>query len=215
MRRSRSFALLLLAACGCASSRLPDYALPQVQMVDPQQLAKADGVAYRKLTRADFRGKKSPRAGEHGDSDMMAFTCASIATQGGIEVELSQSPGEPFVARPAKVSFVAKLDRDCSWWNPQSIGESEPYLLQHEQIHFAIVELSARDLTRRAKALTATGDSPESAAAALKKKLDALFSASIDAMAERHTRFDVDTSGRNDSKLQQRWFDEVTAELAR
>jgi hypothetical protein len=216
LRPSRAFALLLLVASGCATSRLPDYALPQVQVVDPQQLAKTDGVAYRKLTRADFRGAKSPRAGEHGELDMTAYTCANIATQRGIDVDLRQpGPGEPFVARPMKVAFVARMDRDCSWWNPQPSGESQEYVLQHEQIHFAIVELAARDLTRRTQQLTATGDSPQAAAAALQRRLDTLFQASIDAMAERQKRFDLDTSGRNDAKLQQRWFDDVMAELAR
>jgi hypothetical protein len=215
LRSSCALALLLFVASGCAS-RLPDYAMPQAQVVDVQQLAKADGVAYHTLTRADFRAKKSPLADPDDESHMSAFTCANVLPQGQIEMEARQArAGEPFVARPIHVAFVAKMDRDCSWWNPQARGQPEDYVLQHEQIHFAIVELTARDLTRRARELVATGNSPQAAAAALQRQLDALFRASIDAMTERNTRFDLDTSGRHDPQQQQRWFEAVTAELAR
>ena len=213
--RSSALALLLVAASGCA--RLPDYALPQVEIVDAKELAKADGVPYHKLTRADFRGAKSPLPDARDEAHMSAFTCANVVPQQRqIEMDLRQEgPGEPFVARARKVAFVARMDRNCSWWSPQQPREHQAYVLQHEQIHFAIAEAAARDLTRRARRLDAAGDSPQAAVAALQRELEALFRKSIDAMRERNTRFDLDTSGRYDAQAQQRWFDEVSAELAR
>ena len=213
--RSSALALLLVAASGCA--RLPDYALPQVQIVDAKQLANTDGVPYHKLTRADFRGAKSPLPDARDEAHMSAFTCASVVPQQRqIEMDLRQEgPGEPFVARARKVAFVARMDRNCSWWNPQQPKEHQAYVLQHEQIHFAIVELAARDLTRRARQIAASGDSPEAAVAAAQREIDAVFHEAIDAMSARNTRFDLDTSGRREPELQQRWFDEVSAELKR
>jgi hypothetical protein len=217
VRSRRASALLLCAAAGCASQRLPDYAMPQVEVVDAAKLAHSDGVAYHTLTRADFRGAKSPLPNAVEEAHMSAFTCANVVpVNRKVEMDVRQAkPGAPFVARPKAISFVAKMDRACSWWNPQQAAEGQAYVLQHEQIHFAIVELTARDLTRRARAAEASGDSPQAAVAALKRQLDAVFEAAIAAMSERNTRFDLDTSGRRDPQLQQRWFDDVSAELKR
>jgi hypothetical protein len=215
VRSSRALALLLLAA-GCASQRLPDYAMPQVEVVDAAELAHSDGVAYHTLTRADFRGAKSPLSNAGDEAHMSAFTCANVVPlDRNVPMQVRQTKPGAFLARPKAIAFVAKMDRDCSWWNPQQPAEGRAYVLQHEQIHFAIVELTARDLTRRARATEAGGDSPQAAVAALKRELDAVFEAAIAAMSERNTRFDLDTSGRRDPELQQRWFDQVSAELKR
>jgi predicted secreted Zn-dependent protease len=89
------------------------------------------------------------------------------------------------------------------------------YILQHEQIHFAIAELAARDLTKRVRQLSATGDSPEQTAAALQRAIDGVFRDVMEQMTERNTNFDLDTSGRHDPERQQRWLDQVSGELAR
>jgi hypothetical protein len=204
--------LLLCAAPACAQG--PGAALSPVRIADSPNAANAKGIRYRALTRAVFRAAHPPVAGLHGDAHMNAFTCATIVSQGRIELELRQErPGEPFVARPENPVFVAVMDRDCSWWNPQQDGEA--YVLQHEQVHFAIVEAAARALTRRAREIVAQGASPQTATDAFQRRLEPLFREAIDATTARHARFDRETSGRRDPKRQQRWYDEVSAELAR
>jgi len=211
--RSTRVALLLFAT---ACARLPDYAMPRVELVEAAQLAKTDGIPYRKLTRGDFRARKAPITDASHAAQMSAFTCANVVPKGAIQMELRQQPAERgFVARPAQASFVAKMDRNCSWWNPAPSDEASSYIIQHEQIHFAIAELAARDLTKRVRQLSATGDSPEQTAAALQRTIDGVLVDVMEQMTERNIDFDRDTSGRHDPKRQQRWYDRVTAELAR
>jgi hypothetical protein len=211
--RSTRVALLLFAT---ACARLPDYAMPRVELVEAAQLAKTDGIPYRKLTRGDFRARKAPITDASHAAQMSAFTCANVVPKGDIQMELRQQPAERrFVARAAQASFVAKMDRNCSWWNPAPSDEAPSYILQHEQIHFAIAELAARDLTKRVRQLSATGDSPEQTAAALQRAIDGVFRDVMEQMTERNTNFDLDTSGRHDPERQQRWLDQVSGELAR
>ena len=46
---------------------------------------------------------------------------------------------------PRDLRFRAQMDRKCSWWNPKDLGFPQEYILEHEQIHFALCELGARD----------------------------------------------------------------------
>jgi hypothetical protein len=212
-RISTAIALLLVAtACG----RLPAYALPKAQLVDAAQLAHSDGVPYRQLTRADFRATTPPIDNARHAARMSAFTCANVVPKGELQMEVRQpQPGGAFVARPKQIAFIAKMDRDCSWWNPKQDNDPPDYVLQHEQIHFAIAEAGARELTRRVRDLSATGDSPERAATSLQRAVDSVFRDAIEANTTRNTDFDRDTSGRHEPVLQQRWYEQLSAELKR
>jgi hypothetical protein len=214
LHRIRTAIAVLLVAPACG--RLPDYALPKTQLVDAAQLAHSDGVAYRQLTRADFRATAPPIDNARHSARMSAFTCANVVPQRELQLEIRQTrPGGEFIARPKQVAFIAKMDRNCSWWNPKQDAERPDYVLQHEQIHFAIAEASARELTARVAGLSATGDSPERAASALQRAIDDVFRDAIEASTTRNTDFDRDTSGRHEPVLQQRWYDELSAELKR
>lgn len=207
---------MALFSFAIACARLPDYAMPRVEVVEAAELARADGIPYRKLTRGDFRAKQAPIADASHAAQMSAFTCANVVPKGDIQMEMrQQSAGGGFVARPAKATFVATMDRNCSWWNPDPSGEASAYILQHEQIHFAIAEVAARDLTKRVRQLSATGDSAEQAASVLQRAIDDVFRVAMHEMTERNIAFDIDTSGRHDPELQQRWYDQVSRELAR
>ena len=204
--------LLSLSACG----RLPDYALPKTQLVDATQLAHTDGVPYRQLTRADFRATAAPIDNARHAEHMSAFTCANVVPQGELQVEVRQTqPGGEFVARPKQLALIAKMDRNCSWWNPKLDNDQPDYVLQHEQIHFAIAEAGARELTKRVRAQSATADSPEQAASALQRAIDGVLRNGMEEMIARNTDFDLATSGRREPDLQQRWYDQLSAELKR
>ena len=114
---------LLLLATACA--RLPDYAMPRVEVVEASQLAKTDGIPYRKLTRGDFRAKQAPIANADHAAQMSAFSCANVVPKGELQMELRQrSAAGGFVARTTQARFVAKMDRNCSWWNPAPSDEA-------------------------------------------------------------------------------------------
>ena len=213
---ARIAATLALSLASCAPGRAAEYRAPTVRLVDPAQLAHRDAVPYRALTRADFRASAPPGDDAHAAEHMSAYTCANLLPTGALMLEARQAAaGEPFTARPQPVEMVAVMDRDCSWWNPDQRDDQQAYVLQHEQIHFAITEAAARELTSRIHGLRATGDTAEAATAALQRRIDGALRDATRAMTARHTDFDRDTSGRHEPALQQRWYDRLRAELQR
>lgn len=209
-------AALALSLASCAAARAADFRAPTVRLVDPAQLAHRDAVPYRALTRADFRAPAPPGDGAQAAEHMSAYTCANVIPTGALMLEARQdAAGGPFTARPQPIAMIAVIDRDCSWWNPDQREDQQAYVLQHEQIHFAITEAAARELTSRILGLSATGDTAEAATAALQRRIDGISRDATRAMAARHTDFDRDTSGRHEPALQQRWYDRLRAELGR
>jgi len=60
MTRARWSLLLSGIALQVACSTLPEYAAPKGRLIDPAILDTADVIAYRTLTRADFKGEQPP-----------------------------------------------------------------------------------------------------------------------------------------------------------
>ena len=91
-------------------------------------------------------------------------------------------------------------------------------MLQHEQVHFGLVELEARRLNLRGEALArdarARGRTPEEAARRSRERLEAVLRDSSEAILEGHTRFDEDTSLGYRPERQQAWYDRTRRELA-
>ena len=76
--------LALLQACAAARpgepGALPDFATPQGQVLAMNESPKGDLIAYRPLTRADFRGSEPPpQIASHRDQ-VGAATCAYVLT---------------------------------------------------------------------------------------------------------------------------------------
>ncbi len=198
-----------------ACSTLPDYARPRGELLDPSAYHATDVIRYRELSRADFRGDSPPRRVASHASKLGAFTCANIvATPTTVMPTITPDPPSGgFVARAPALRYRAEMDRGCSWWNPDGAESSETYTLQHEQIHFAIVELEARRLDEEARGLLGRGSSPEAAAAALQRSINAALQAALSRGLSRSTRFDEDTSLVHDPRAQSRWNQRVVEEL--
>jgi hypothetical protein len=117
-----------------------------------------------------------------------------------------------------RLKFRAQMDRRRSWWNPNLKQVPLRYVLQHEQIHFAIAEVEARKLNASSQALTARmhaeGESQEQVKNAIQKKLNDVIEEALGDLVDRNSQFDEDTSARYAPKKQDEWFRRVTAELA-
>jgi hypothetical protein len=203
---------MLLAAC----SALPDHARPRGEVMEPAAYRATDTIRYRAITRADFRAAAPPaHVAEHAKS-FGAFTCASIVPDGMTRVrfEPDRKPGT-WLGRLENTSFHAEMDRGCSWWNPGKVPVPAAYVLEHEQIHFALTEIAARRLAARLREVGLRTDSPESAGAELQKRFDALLDASRAELLRTSTEFDEDTSGSYQPDRQARWLARVESELAR
>ena len=86
------------------------------------------------------------------------------------------------------------MDRECSWWNPQHIGLPHEYILEHEQIHFALFEIAARRLNQQVariqERVEAVSRTQEGAIEALQQRLTAELQAAFEQVKLRSNDFD-------------------------
>jgi hypothetical protein len=214
MRTAVALAAALLALC-CAA-QLPEHAQPRVELIDPTQAqAPRDGIAYRTLTRADFRAKSPPvEVAEHART-MGAYTCGVLIPPVPVQIRVEPDAGG-FTARALDFEVKARMDPSCSWWNDSiETTQTDAYILQHEQIHFALFELGARDVTARGRALRTHGRTVPEAHAAFQRALDALQHDAAAALLHRNQDFDRDTSGVHRPEVQRRWLERVQGEFGR
>lgn len=205
-------ALLLLAAC--ADSRLPGVARPKPRLVRPAGDDHGDTIRYRALSREDYRAT-TPPADLGGHAALFgAWSCIKIASDGK-PLFVILPDGDGYSARLQPWDFYAEMDRECSWWSAAESKLPEDYKLQHEQVHFAIVEIEARRLSREMLGIEERGRTSQSAAAALNQRIDATARAAMNAVSERFDEFDEDTSGRHSPTLQAEWLSRVDEELER
>lgn len=137
--------------------------------MDPSDVDLSDVIAYRKLVRADFEAVNPPAAiAPHADK-MFAATCAYLITTPDTQLAVQpiQSPDGTTVYRATAhhLRFRAQMDRNCSWWSPRDSDVPDAYILEHEQIHFALFELEVRRLNASIEdiesRIDATGASPD------------------------------------------------------
>jgi hypothetical protein len=202
----------LLAAC----SSLPDFAAPKSGAISSDFSADGDFIRYRTVERSDFKRKDPPGQIRYGKYEIGALTCADIRTHPDVSIRTLKPAGsDEWQGRLEFLRFQAFMDRQCSWWNPK---QSDPaYTLQHEQIHFALFELAARNLNREAatlvKKLRVTADSQKDAVKQVEDEITELLESHHKAVTERNTDFDEDTSLGYNAERQKKWWEDVSREL--
>ena len=118
-----------------------------------------------------------------------------------------------------ELTFEAIFIPSCSWWNPDLPGKRESYVLEHEQIHFALSELAARKLSNEVieemKGYLAIGDTYNETQKDIMGNLKNITQKATEVSMEEHTDFDKDTSLFYDPKVQRRWLEKVNTRLAK
>lgn len=208
-----------LAAC----SRLPSYARPQGSIMQSGTYDGADLIEYRTLTPDDFRSEKPDGvAAQHMDA-MGATTFAILRPDPSVRILVTETHEPNGDKRyggklDSKLHFRAQMDRNRSWWNPNLKDMPLEYVLQHEQIHFALAAIEAKELNASSGAFTARthaeGDSPAEVKGAIEAQINDLIRDALDRLIERNGKFDEDTSARYNPKKQAEWWHRVQAELA-
>jgi hypothetical protein len=183
---------------------------------------RTDVIAYRTLRREDFKGRVAPPAFAAVADRVGAATCGEILTHDSthIKVETVVGLGAPlFEASIHGLEFLAQMDRRCSWWN-RAADHSETqaaYVLEHEQIHFALFELGARRMNAEREAMAlrmrSRGATQEEAIAKGQQRLQQEVSAAVQSTLDRNRDFDEDTSLGYALEDQQRWWETVQREL--
>jgi hypothetical protein len=178
-----------------------------------------DLIPWSPLVRDDFLAEEPPGylVGHRGLIGAVSCLGMQMHEQGASVVAVERLPtGEKrYVARLYRPLFTAVFDRICSWWNPRS--DDPEYLLEHEQVHFDIAEVAARQLTlkiRADKSFETRSPSRSDALARLEVWVGIEVKRALDEAQERHERFDRETSDVRSRPRQQHWANVVRGELA-
>jgi hypothetical protein len=207
---------------GCATT-LPEYAAPKGGVVDASKLDSSDVIGYRQLTRADFRGTQAPPEFAPVAARVGAATCGQVRTTADTTFLINWRQATPNAEKRhwvqvKKLEFMALMDRHCSWWNDKAASRAPAYVLEHEQIHFALYELGARKLNASVEAISremkAEGSSQEEVQNHAQKALNEALQKATDELLERNRDFDQDTSLGYRPDRQRAWLQKVTQELA-
>ena len=202
-----------------APSELPDYARPQGRVLSEGELGgiSRDLIGYRRLTREDFRATQPPAHVTGYEDRLGAATCALITPLESARVEVRERPDGVFEARVVGLGFQAKMDRQCSWWNDAQTGQPPEYVLEHEQIHFALFELETRRLNSEADAIAsrlgATGPSQPAVMSSYTEALRRELEVAAKRVIERSLEFDEDTSNSHRPDRQRAWGERVARKL--
>jgi hypothetical protein len=211
-----SMMLALIPAC----AQLPEYARPRMVQADDLQKTAATGFPYRPLTQEDFRATSlSGQLSEHaGRINAHAATQIRLTADSSFKITRGDLYGQSyFFGSIERLTFEAVMLPDLSWWNPKIPANMRAYVLQHEQIHFALTELVARQLTsdspKWASDVLVIKPTPQEARAELAQQIKDRINAAMEAGLKRQAEFDEDTSLFFNRRRQQWWARTVEDEL--
>lgn len=177
-------------------------------------LDSADVITWRPLLRSDFRGERPPGAFGTGAVRPVAVTCAYVvaSTEARIHpVPLDQTGDDQasgYQARVEGLTFQALMSRSCSWWNPDN-PVSPAYVLQHEQIHFDIFEVTARRLNRDLPGMLQTmdvrGPTVQAVVDGAQRYIQQILSRALESAGALNSKFDMETSWGFQLQRQNSW----------
>ena len=209
---------LFLLLSGCA--QLPEYARPHIMEIDNKQEGLKNGITYRQLTVDDFQALELSANIKPHAKNIGAHTCCQIRVAKDSKFTITRGYLNQQIHYFGSIKYIvfeAVMDPDCSWFNPDISEEKLEYVLEHEQIHFALMEIAARKLTREArkeaKNFIAIQSTYKETQEEISIKIRDMLRTANQAVLKEHTSFDEDTSLYFDSEGQQWWLDWVEDEL--
>jgi len=207
---------LLLLSC----SQLPDYAQPRFHTNYDQVNTESTGFRYRDLTVEDFKAKSLSPEYQQYQNDINARSCLTVRPSDKTRATITAVHYHEqtfYVGTLMNIEFEAFFIPSCSWWNPDTSPEKRSYVLQHEQIHFALSELTARKVTHelqiKMQEYTALGGTPSEVKLELKTVLLKSAHELIRSELSIHSDFDEDTSLFFDPEEQNEWFQKIADQL--
>lgn len=199
---------------GCAG--LPEYAKPKKQA--DGEFSMADAITYRRLARTDFKAEHPPGG---FDERMGAVTCAAVMwqiDQQSVQYRYAKSEDGGWVVtvKAKNPVFRAYMDRNCSWWNPKSTGPGQFYLLEHEQIHFALYEIAARRWNKEIHTIEfqIKESDQQTMSQDIISGINRFLEPRYAALDKRNLEFDRDTSMAYRPKKHNQWLHTVRQELS-
>ncbi len=205
--------LLVLAACAAPSPERPRDSQASAPPVVPQDL-----IPYRTLGPEDFKGIHPPPGLNAYRDTLGAFICVYVLRSPSTRIAFRRLEPDRIQGYVKNLGFVAQMDRNCSWWNPDSPIPTG-YRLQHEQVHFGLTELYVRTLNARAEEIARTLETEAPSGREAREATGVLWETLLQQLAdeslEERRRFDEETSFGYETDLQARWWSRVERDLAR
>ena len=209
-----SLFIILVTAC----VQLPEYAKPRTIQIDEN--VAITGFTYRQLTRGDFRASSSPAYLSTHEENINAHSAITIRITGDSNISIIPQhllDQNNYLGRINHLAFEAVMIPDKSWWNPKMKAGMTTYVLQHEQIHFALTEIAARKLTSDARKwssnLSVIKQTPQEVYSEILQQVKVRINSAMEANQKRHLKFDNDTSLFYNPSWQAWWLEMVEKEL--
>ncbi len=205
----------LVAAC----SQLDQPGLPQPLAYE--DLSAKEFISLQPLQRKHFRAAAPPSFLTDEASSLAAHAAIVLrlrSTATYVEMSTADGPDQRRCVEARGLLFEAVLLPHRSWWNPSLAAVRSESTLQHEFIHFALMEAAARRLNRRLAAeghdLRVCEKGVASAHAIIAATVEAWLQQEHRKVMKQHDDFDHATSRLHDPLIQQWWYDRVMAELS-
>ena len=215
---------ILLLSCVCLLLSCVCLLLPRSVWAGPfLDLSRVDSLdltGYRSLRRNDFSGAHAPAQFLHSQVLPVAVSCIYVVVNPGARIYAEPRIVDgvtTYIPLVSDLSFQAVLSKSCSWWNKQH-GVSPAYVLEHEQIHFALYEVAARRLNESAegliRSLPVSRESAQAAVTSTQQFLQQSLNRTMQQIEKDNTRFDRETSFGFQPDRQHRWRKSVDGDLA-
>lgn len=199
---------MLLVLSGCF--QLPEYAQPQIMETEKKQEGFKRGITYRKLTVDDFQALKLPEDIEPHAKNIGAHVCSRIRVGKDSRLSIARGYINQYYGTIEHIVFEAVMNPECSWLNPDISGKKLEYVLEHEQIHFALMEIAARKLTqdvrKGVKNFIAIQSTFQDTKDEISAKIRDMVLTANQAVLKKHKSFDEYTSLYFDPKAQRWWL---------
>ncbi|WP_136797802.1 hypothetical protein [Desulfosediminicola ganghwensis] len=207
---------IALMGCGGVSDRGSENVLSK----GSKYAVRDNSFAYRQLKIEDFKAEALDRGPGNVVHHVQARSCISIQTAADTRIrsKATEKQGKEYVGTLSNVRYQAIFEPYCSWWNTGVAENRVEYILEHEQIHFALTELSARKLNERVQqsfnAKTIYGSTVQEVEDKLRDKVRLASKKAIAMSSNDHSDFDNQTSFVYEPEKQQSWLENVTRRLA-
>lgn len=176
--------------------------------------------SYRQLRIEDFQAEALDRGIGSSIHHVQARSCVSIQTAADMRIRVTETKAKEkrYTGMLSNISYQAIFEPYCSWWNPSIVKDRVPYVLEHEQIHFALTELSARRLNKKIQKSftpeTVHGQTAQEVEGKLREKVRAASKSAIALSSVDQRAFDEQTSYVYRPQEQLKWLKDVNRKLA-
>lgn len=157
-----------------------------------------DKIPYQQLTKDNFKGRPDPT------SPRLATTRSGITVSWSFKTTL-RVDGK-YESRPSDIKYESYFSEKKSWWKHKTINGD---LLRHEQGHFDIVEILARELNANKREimdqLKGEGDTREEAEVDLEQQFARHHQNVIEEQHKRQDIYDNETDYSKNSIKQEEW----------